>query len=403
METPAIPENENERLAALKEYDILDSMPERDFDDITRLASEICQTPISLITLVDAGRQWFKSHHGLDVPETKREHAFCAHAINDPEKILIVPDSRRDKRFMDNPLVTGDPHIVFYTGVPLLTPNGHALGTLCVIDHEPKKLNERQLDALTALANQVVRLIELRKANRKLEKLKADLEIRNKDLEQFAYVVSHDIKSPLSSIVLTAEMLRENLADSMAPDTDQLLKILNRSSYKIKNLVDGILTYYRGEQALYEQTESVMLPDFLQSIVEDLSMKQPVEINYPTEKQELFTNRTGLEQILVNLLQNSIKYNDKEKIVIDIGFWKDASVYHFSVTDNGKGMDEAGMSKIFDLFTTLGQRDRFGDLGSGIGLSTVKKLVERQGGTIHVRSSLQQGTTVEFSIPFHIS
>ena len=402
MITPELPVNEQERLKALRAYEVLDSIPEKDYDDITLLASEICQTSISLITLVDSDRQWFKSKQGLDVAQTEREYAFCAHAINAPREILIVPDSRKDARFAGNPLVTGDPHVIFYTGVPLLSSSGHALGTLCVIDQQPKTLSEKQVLALTALANQVVKLLELRKANRELEKLRADLELRNKDLEQFAYVVSHDIKSPLSSIVLTGEMLRESLGDDLDEGNDQLFKVLNRASYKIKNLVDGILTYYRGEQALSEQMEIVRLPQFLESIVEHLKTGPGCIIEYPADEIELFTNRTSLEQILVNLLQNAIKYNDKEKITIRIGVRIDKTHYHFSIEDNGMGIADADQEKIFKIFTTLGQKDRTGNTGTGIGLSTVKKLIERQGGTILVRSRLHEGTVFEFSLPYEI-
>ena len=259
------------------------------------------------------------------------------------------------------------------------------------------------LSALTALANQVVKLLELRKTNRELEKLRTDLELRNKDLEQFAYVVSHDIKSPLSSIVLTGEMLRESFGDDIDEGNEQLLKVLNRASYKIKNLVDGILTYYRGEQALSEQREIVRLPEFLESIIEHLKTGPGCTIDYPTEEIEIFTNRTSLEQILVNLLQNAIKYNDKEKIEIRIGLRIDKTQYHFRIEDNGMGIADADQEKIFKIFTTLGQKDRAGNTGTGIGLSTVKKLIERQGGTILVRSRLHEGTVFEFSLPYEMA
>ena len=128
MKIPITPDNEIERLQALREYSILDTLPEQDFEDITKIASEICQTPISLITLIDSNRQWFKSNHGLNVRETARDYAFCAHAINTPDRILIVKDSREDNRFVDNPLVTGYPNVIFYAGVPLINPEGFSLG-----------------------------------------------------------------------------------------------------------------------------------------------------------------------------------------------------------------------------------------------------------------------------------
>ena len=127
-------------------------------------------TPISLISLLDDTRQWFKSHHGLGASETPKEMAFCAHAINDKNRPLIVQDSRNDIRFFDNPLVTDDPNVIFYAGMPLVTSNGFPLGTLCVIDNEPKTINENQIKALKALANQLTQILELRKSKIELEK-----------------------------------------------------------------------------------------------------------------------------------------------------------------------------------------------------------------------------------------
>ncbi len=170
MNFAASPEETN-RLAALDRYAILDSSPEQDYDDLTKLASEICQTPIALITLVDDKRQWFKSNYGLGIHETPREHAFCAHAIINPTETLIVTDSREDVRFADNPLVTGDPKIVFYAGVPLVDEDGFALGSLCVIDKAPKQLSQSQLSTLKILARQVVNLLTIRKQNQQLKEV----------------------------------------------------------------------------------------------------------------------------------------------------------------------------------------------------------------------------------------
>lgn len=156
-----MPTDEQARLAALRRYRILDTEPEQRFDDLTMLASHICDTPISLITLVDSDRQWFKSRVGLDVTETARNVAFCAHAIQRPG-IMQVPDATADGRFRANPLVIADPNIRFYAGAPLVTPDGHALGTLCVIDVKPRHLSDQQLRALDALRRQVEALLELR-------------------------------------------------------------------------------------------------------------------------------------------------------------------------------------------------------------------------------------------------
>ena len=168
MTTYPVPANETERMAALRSYEILDTKPEERFDDLTKLAALICGVPISLISLIDTDRQWFKSKFGLDVQETPRAQAFCTHAIMQPE-MFVVPDASRDERFARNPLVTGDLHIRFYAGAPLATRDGHLLGTLCVIDRKPHTLTEQQTQALEILSRMVIENIELQKDLRELK------------------------------------------------------------------------------------------------------------------------------------------------------------------------------------------------------------------------------------------
>lgn len=157
----AIPNNESERLDALKQYEILDTPPEQVYDDITYIASTICGMPISAISLIDQKRQWFKSITGLNATQTPRDQAFCAHAILKDET-LIVNDATQDERFIDNALVTNDPAIRFYAGSPIIMNDGMKLGTLCVIDQKPNALNDAQIKALEALARQVATLLEMR-------------------------------------------------------------------------------------------------------------------------------------------------------------------------------------------------------------------------------------------------
>ena len=170
-----VPANEMERLRTLRSYKILDTKPEERFDELTRLAALICGVPISLISLIDTDRQWFKSRFGLDVEETPRAQAFCTHAIMQPE-MFVVPDATKDERFADNPLVTGDLNIRFYAGAPLAARDGHLLGTLCVIDHEPHTLSDAQKEALKLVGQLVIANFELR---RDLQELKDALAARD--------------------------------------------------------------------------------------------------------------------------------------------------------------------------------------------------------------------------------
>ncbi len=176
-------QNEKKRLNVLWQYEVLDTVPEALFDDLTELAARICEAPIALISLVDENRQWFKARVGTTVTETSRDISFCAHAIQQSE-LFIVPDATKDSRFAQNPLVTSDPKIRFYAGAPLITPDGYALGTLCILDKQPRELRSEQRQALLILARHVVSQLELRRRSRELKDVRA-LNARNQqELEQ---------------------------------------------------------------------------------------------------------------------------------------------------------------------------------------------------------------------------
>ncbi|RZA04440.1 MAG: GAF domain-containing protein, partial [Proteobacteria bacterium] len=174
MKIAAKPLDEKERLRALLAYEVLDTLPEQSLDDLTRIASHICQTPMALISLIDDSRQWFKSKQGLAAEETPRDYAFCAHAILSDE-VMVVPDSAKDERFFDNPLVTGPPSVQFYAGAPLITSAGFRIGTLCVLDNVPREMAVTQVEALAALARLVVAQLDQRMQNMELRQYQAEL------------------------------------------------------------------------------------------------------------------------------------------------------------------------------------------------------------------------------------
>lgn len=178
------PDEDKERIKALRSYDIIDSQREQEYDDITELAAMIFDVPMALVTFIDKDRQWFKSAYGLEGSETHRQYAFCSHTILNPAEPLIVEDSRLDDRFKDNPYVKGEPHVIFYAGVPLVSDNGHGLGSFCILDSKPRTLTEKQVNGLKILARQVMNLMEIRKKTAELNVRAEALEMRGKNIDK---------------------------------------------------------------------------------------------------------------------------------------------------------------------------------------------------------------------------
>ena len=398
MIEPKIPIKERERQKDLDSYSIIDSLSETDYDNITAIAAEICDTPISLISLIDKNRQWFKSHHGLNATETPRNIAFCAHAINNPNDILMVQDARLDERFHDNPLVSGDPNVIFYAGVPIISEEGFPLGTLCVIDNEPRILSQGQIRSLTALSNQVVNLLNLRKNKIALEKALTNLDEKNKELEKFAYIAAHDIKSPLKNISSLIKLFSDDYHSIIDTDGQILLNLIQNSSDKLKILVDGLLDYSRSEGVLKEKKSVIELATLKKEISNLFSNEEKLIIEFKTSLTEVYTNRVAIEQILINLVTNAIKYNDKKITEIEIGVSENDAYYEFYVKDNGIGIALDNQKKIFNIFEVTAIKDKFGQYGNGIGLATVKKIVEKSGGTIRVESVLGEGSKFIFTL-----
>ena len=235
MKRPDIPDNEKQRLEALYTYQLLDEIEQQEFNEIVNLAAQICQTPISLITLIDSSTQWHKARVGLDVKKISREISFCGHAINQPEEILVVKDASRDERFVDNPLVTGDPNIAFYAGIPLVTHDGYPLGALCVIDRKPRQLEDYQINALRTLSKQVIRLFELRKLVKESDEKEAELDLKNEKLDK----ICHDLKSYLRKMEISAEVLKRKHSDELDEESINLLDSIQKEALGSINIINN--------------------------------------------------------------------------------------------------------------------------------------------------------------------
>ncbi|MCP9200291.1 GAF domain-containing sensor histidine kinase [Gramella sp. GC03-9] len=398
MITPTLPANELARLESLKSLDILDSLAEETYDSITKLASEICHTPIALITITDSKRNWFKSKIGTSIPETDREISFCTHAILEPSELLEIPNTLKDTRFSENPLVIAENGVRFYAGVPIKDEKGLPLGTLCVLDSKEHHLSQSQKEALKALAKQVELLFEYRRKNQALEKMKNDLDETNRVLREFASTVSHDLKMPLANMIVSADILKAKYSNIMDEEGVNYLNYLKQAGLTLSDYINGLLDHYSSNHIESVNHQEFFLNDLLEDIIDLLQIAENCEINLPDNNLKIHSNGAALGQIFMNLISNSLKYNQNDKIVIDIDCNENREFFNFSISDNGIGIPEAKQASIFDLFTTATDLDRRGKKGHGIGLSTVKKLVASLGGSIRVISEEGKGTRFEFSI-----
>ncbi|MBU2996306.1 GAF domain-containing sensor histidine kinase [Cellulophaga baltica] len=382
MVSPEIPENEVERIKALRSYNILDTLEEKEYDAITRIAAVICDAPMALVSLVDDERQWFKSHYGIDATETPREVAFCAHAINYPEDLFIVKDSKKDTRFFDNPLVTGGPKVQFYAGAPLNTNDGHTLGTLCVIDTKPRKeFTEQQKTSLRDLASQVVAQLEIRKQNINYEVINKRLENKNDQLKQLTYRLAHDLKTPLLGISSVVGFIKEDYTN-LFKDTDvtEYLDIIQERASYMESSINGLINYNNVINTEVHM-KSFNINDEISKIIEDTS--QFKNIKFDSENCDVFIEHSlnSFIQIIQEFLTNSVKFSIKKEVEVKLTFEDSNRYYNFTFEDNSSGISKKYWNKVFVMFETI---DIENNSNIGLGLARVKSIIEKLDGEISI-------------------
>ena len=401
MPSAPLPLNEDERLAALKRYEILDTDGEVAFDDLTLLASHICDVPISLVSLVDDDRQWFKSHHGINISETPREGAFCSHAILQPEQMLIIPDTTKDRRFADSSLVTGDSNVRFYAGAPLVTDDGFALGTLCVLDTQPRELTGQQLNALSALRRQVLAQLELHRNLVELQQKNLDLLHLNQEKNDFLGMAAHDLKNPIGAIMGYAEDLRESYPELSGAEILEEVGKIHQLSQRMFGLVTNLLDVNAIEEQQQLHLQPLQLRPLLQHIICDYQSRAAIkEIHLQLDVAvdgDVSGHPEAAHQVLDNLISNAIKYSPL-KGQVDIRVLESNMHWAVAIADRGQGMSEHDQKRLFQKFAKLSARPTGGEHSTGLGLFIVKKLVDAMQATIECKSVLGQGTT--FTVSF---
>lgn len=401
MVTNPIFEDERARLADLLSYHLLDSPEEDELNEVAALASAICNKPISLISLVDENRLWFKARIGLDIKETPREHAFCAHTISG-EDLLIVPDAQNDERFRANPLVTGAPNIRFYAGVPLTTPQGHNLGTLCVIDNSVGELSPDQERALRVLAKQVVARFELRKKNRALQSAlqtinsqKEQLEDHNQMLTRLMSIISHDLRNPIENLKQLFEMF---LSGELETEEFKLLgNDVNKSLSSTTDLLNNLLSWAASQLSGNGMDITMMdlrglVDEQIETVEPNAALKGNTLINEVAHGTYINADADMLKFIIRNLVANANKFTAGGIVRVKL---EDAGeFYRICVADTGHGLSQARIDKLFNWKnrqTTLGTA---GESGSGLGLLISQQFAQQLGGQLLVKSEEGKGTNV---------
>ena len=381
---------EDERIKTLKRYDILDTPPDGNFDRITKLAAKLLNVPIAIVTLVDTDRIWFKSRYGLDVTQIGRDPGLCASAILSDE-IYLVEDALKDPRTLVNPLVAGSFGLQFYAAAPLKVKDGHNLGTLCIIDRQPRQLSQSEKEILQDLANILIDEMELRLAAR------AAVYQQN----QLLNIAAHDLKNPLTIIPIWADLIKDkNDAESIAEISDHI----NNAAKKMTRIINELLENAATEaKQIKLRLKNIDLANVIEGVVEStqiLAKNKNQKINFNVEDRPVVNaDENKITEIADNLLSNAIKYSAEGKnITITVKQKDDKALVE--IKDEGLGFNKEDIKKLFQRFARLSSKPTAGETSTGLGLSIVKTLVEAHRGNVSAKSEgKNKGATFIVELP----
>ncbi len=378
-----IPADEKERLRELYSLELLDTPYEKEFDDIVRIASKICNAPISTITLIDSDRQWFKAKVGVQCTSDPRSITFCGHAIMD-DKLMEVNNALQDDRFFDNPLVLGDPpNIRYYAGMPLITQSGYKIGTLCVIDRVPRNLDADQLYSLETLAKQVMRLIELRVQNKELAAL---ADVKNRIIS----IIGHDVRNPLSSIkgILDIKAMGHIPAD----EEEKIFGMLTEQVDCTLSMLTNLAQWGRLDVVPHKRDiNAIELFSIVENCVDELALGINAKGNKIKNETDLMLcmriDTNSLRFMLRNLITNANKFTENGFITIT------NTKNTITIADTGRGMDGDQVAALVsgqNIYSTTGTKN---ERGVGVGLMLVQDFLHKIDGKLSIKSSLGKGTS----------
>lgn len=396
--TEGLPYAEAERLAVLDTYGILDTAPEKEYDDVVALAARICETPAAAIILIGAGRQFFKAEKGIGDHAMPLDLSSDAHALLRHD-LFEIEDATKDGRFSCNPHVTGNPVLRFYTGAALKTPEGLPLGTLCVLDVMPRKLSDYQKFALQTLAAQVMARMQLRLVAGALAAAVKKLEVRNAQLSHFNHAIAHDLRSPLSTVIAAMELFGMKYGSNLDANGVKILDMAGRGTQQIRELIASLLTFAERDSDVTLPAEDCDGGEALAMVLENLqALITLTGADIRTSPlPRIGVSKLELVQVLQNLIANALNYRDQSrKPEITVSARQEGNVVTVSVADNGIGIEAASLKEIFRPLKRLHGTER---PGSGLGLAIVTTIIDRRHGKVWVDSETGQGSIFRFSLP----
>ncbi len=389
------------RIEALQRYEVLDTPPEEEFDDITRLIARICDAPIAVINFIDRDRQWFKSEIGLGLRQTSLEVSVCTQAILQPD-LFIVPDTLMDPRFAENPLVTGWPHLRFYAGAPLETSDGFRIGTLCVSDYRPRGLLDTQKEALKTLARQVMVLLELRRSAKLIEQASRSVRTVDHDKDDFLATLSHELRTPLAPVLMTsyALLLDDTLTKSQRADIEVI-----RSNVELETkLIDDLLDHAHMTNDTFtlrrEPVDVHYLLERAEQIARGAGASMPIEKVLRATNTRVMGDSARLQQAFWHVLKNAIKFTPTTGCIAIITSNPQPESLRVRFIDTGVGIDAEILPRLFSEYEQ-GRRDFARSLGGlGLGLPIAKEIVAKHDGTIQASSAgRNKGATFTIDLP----
>ncbi len=395
MNIVPVQENEQEKL---NNYSAANSVQEADFDDICHIVSGLCHFPVTLISIIGSERKWFRSGHPLTTAAATAEFAFCDQALHHPHDAIIISDLHKDYRFRNMQLVKEEPYVAFYAGIPLIGQEGTVLGALCIWDHKPRELDPKQLAALQSLVRQTALLIDLKIKNGQLAQKIEESKTAYTDLENFTTIAAHDLKSPLNAMISLTDLLKNNYSGKLDEEGNEYINYIHNSALIFTDLITAVFNYSRSTHLLSEQREEINFTRLIEEIIGVLKAQDKATLSFDRKDKMIMANRVALKQILLNMMDNALKYNNKETINIELLLHETPLQYTIEIKDNGVGIPEEERAQIFELFRRLPDHENDGK-DRGIGLAIVKKLIEKIGGDIKVESEVSKGTTFIVSLP----